>query len=49
MAEHVVEHVGFLDVVELLAGADEIARREATVGEVVVEDVVRDQHRHRHH
>jgi hypothetical protein len=32
MAEHVVEHVGFLQVIELVRPTDEIARDEAAVG-----------------
>jgi hypothetical protein len=49
MAEHVVEHVRLLEIVELRCGADEVAGREATLGEVIEEDVVRDQAGHRHH
>ena len=49
MAEDVVEHVGFLDVIEGLARADEIARGETPVGQVPEEHVVGDQHGHGDH
>src|SRR3546814_9060178 len=47
MAEDVVEDVGFLQIVELLRGADEIARGKAPVGEMVEEGGVGYQPRHR--
>ena len=46
MAEYIVEHVGFLDVVECFAGADEIAGRETAIGKVPEEYVIGDQHWH---
>ena len=49
MPEDIVEDIGFLDVIELLARADEVAGRKTTVGEVVEEHLIGDQHRHRHH
>ena len=49
VTEDIVEHVGLLDVVEGLAGADEITGREAAVGEVPEEHMVGNQHRNRHH
>ena len=49
MAEHVVEDVGLLQVVELVRLADEAARREAPVGQVVEEDVVGHETRNGHH
>ncbi len=48
MAEHVVEHVRFLQIVELVGPADEIARDEAAIGHVVEEHIVRHQAGHRH-
>src|SRR5438034_8012679 len=48
MAADVVEHVRFLDVVELVAAADEAGRREAPAGEMSEENVVRDEARDRH-
>ncbi|MEJ1970504.1 MAG: hypothetical protein WDN03_18030 [Rhizomicrobium sp.] len=47
MAEHVVEDIGLLQIVELAGAADELAGREAPVGEMVEEDLVRHQRRHR--
>ncbi|MCY1543124.1 hypothetical protein D9M68_789190 [compost metagenome] len=49
VAEHVVEHVGLFEVVQLVRLADEVARREAAVGQVVEEHVVGHQARHGHH
>ena len=49
MAEHVVEDVRLLEIVELRALADEVAGREAAVAEMLEEDVVGDEPRHRHH
>ncbi len=46
MAEHVVEHVGLFEVVELVRLADEVARRETPVGQVVEEHLVRHQPGH---
>ena len=46
MAEHVVKYVGFLDVIERLARADEIAGGETSVRQMPEEHVVRDQHGH---
>ena len=43
MAEHVVEDVGLLDIVEAVGGADEIAGREAALREMLEEDVVGDE------
>ena len=48
MPEHIVEHVGFLQIVELVRPADEIARDEAAVRHMVEEHVVRHQSRHCH-
>ena len=47
--EHVVEHVGFLEIVELACLADEIARGEAAVGEMLEEHVIGDQPGDRDH
>jgi len=47
MPEHVVEDVRLLDIVEAVGGPDEIARRKAPVGEMLEEDVVGHQARHR--
>src|SRR3546814_17358604 len=49
MAENVVKDVGFLQIVELLRRADEIARRKAALGEMVEKDIVGNQPRHRDH
>src|SRR3546814_13243655 len=49
MAENVVKDVGFLQIVELLRRADEIARRKAAMGEMVEKDIVGNQPRHRDH
>src|SRR4051812_21829836 len=46
VAEHIVEHVGLFDVVELAGLADELARGEAAVGEMLEEHLVRNQARH---
>src|SRR3546814_2998505 len=43
------EDVGFLKIIELLRRADEIARREAPVREMVKEHIVGDEPRHRDH
>src|SRR6266446_2347343 len=48
MAADVVEHVRFLDVVELVAAADEAGRREAAASGMSEENVVRDEPGHRH-
>src|SRR4051812_3442285 len=48
VAEHIVEHVGLFDVVELTGVADELAGGEAPVGEMLEEHLVRDQARHGH-
>ena len=44
-----MEDVRLLQVVELVRATDEVARREAAVGQVVEEHVVRHQPRHGHH
>ena len=49
MAEHIVEHVGFLDIVKALAAADEISGGKAPVGQVPEEHMIGDQHWHWHH
>ncbi len=49
MAEHVVEDVRLLDIVELVGAADELAGGKAAVGEMVEEDLVGHQRRHRDH
>ena len=49
MPEHVVEHIGFPQVIELVRTADEVACDEAAVGHMVEEHVVGHQPRHRHH
>lgn len=48
MAEHVVENVRLLQIVELIAPADEVARNETTIGEVIEEHVVGHEAGHRH-
>ncbi len=48
MAEHIVEDVRLFQVVELVGAADEMAGREAPVGEVVEEHLVGHQARHGH-
>jgi len=40
VAEHVVEDVGLLEVVELMWLADESPRRKTPVGKVLEEDIV---------
>src|SRR5258708_1515917 len=47
MAEDVVEDVGLLEVVELIALADELARREAPIGEMFEEHLVGNEARYR--
>ncbi len=49
MAEHVVEDVGLLQIIELVAPADEIARDEAAVGEMLEEHLVGHQPGHGDH
>ena len=49
MAEHIVEHVRLLEVVDLVGRADEIARDEAAMGEMIEERLVGDQPGHRDH
>ena len=39
MPEHVVEHVGLFDVVELLGRADKVPGRKTPVGEMLEENV----------
>src|SRR6476646_5610982 len=46
VAEHIVEHIGLFDVVELAGLADELAGREAAVGEMLEEHLVRNEARH---
>ena len=48
MAEHVVKDVGLFDVVELVGAADELARGKTPVGQMIEEDRIRHQRRHRH-
>ena len=48
VAEHIVEDVRLLQVVELRARADELASGETAVGEVVEEHLVRHEARHGH-
>src|SRR5260221_4249592 len=47
MAEDVVEAVGLVEVVELIALADELARREAPIGEMFEEHLVGNEARYR--
>jgi hypothetical protein len=49
MAEHVVENVRLLKIIELIRPTDEIARDEAAIGEMVEKDLVRHQPRYRDH
>ncbi len=49
MAEHVVEAVRLLQVIQLLGLAHPPAGREAPVGQMLEEDLVGHQARHRHH
>ncbi|MNR10298.1 hypothetical protein D3C85_1265430 [compost metagenome] len=49
MAEHIVEAVRLLEVVQLLGLAHPPAGREAPVGQVLEEHLVRHQARHGHH
>ena len=46
MAEHVMEDVGLLQIIELFGPADEIACRKATVGKMIEKDIVGHQARH---
>ena len=48
MAENVVENVRLLKIVELFFRPDEGARREAAIGEMVEEHLIRHQFRHGH-
>ena len=47
MAEHVVEHVGLFQVVELIGAPDELAGRKAALRQVFEKDLVRHQTGHR--
>jgi hypothetical protein len=47
MAEHVVEDVRFLQIIELVGPADEIARDEAAIGHMIEEHLVGHQPGHR--
>ena len=49
MAEHVVKHVRFLQIIQLVRLADEIARRKAPVGKMIEKHRIGHQARHRHH
>ncbi len=49
MAEHIVEAVGLLQVIELLGLAHPPARGKAAVGQVLEEHGIRHQAGHRHH
>jgi hypothetical protein len=43
MAEHVVEDVGFLEIIELPGRADEVAGRKAPLAQMAEEDLVGDE------
>ena len=47
MAEDIVENIRLLEIIKLVAPADEIAGDEAPVGEMVEEDIIRHQTGHR--
>ena len=49
MPEHVVEDVGFLNVIELVGPPNEVARHEPAIRHMVEEHVVGDQAGHRDH
>jgi hypothetical protein len=49
VAEHIVEHVGLLDVVELRGLADELPGGKTAVRQMLEEHFVGHQARHRHH
>ncbi len=49
MAEHIMEHIRFLKVVDLFGGTDEVASHKAAVGQMVEEHLVRHQTRNGHH
>ena len=49
MAEHVVEDVRLLEIVEFVLGPDKSAGRKPPIGEVLEEHVVRDEAGNRHH
>ena len=48
MAEDIMENIRFLQVVELCFRADESARREAAIGQMIEENLVWHQFRHGH-
>src|SRR3546814_4422509 len=49
MAKDIMEHVRFLQIVKLVGTADEIARYESPIGEMVEKHFVGNQAWHRHH
>src|SRR5437588_3747038 len=46
MAADIVEDVGLLEVIELVAAPDEASRRKASAGEIAEEDIVGNQAGH---
>ena len=48
MTEHIVKHVGFLEIIELVGLADEIARRETPLAQMPEKHIVGHHARHRH-
>ena len=48
MAENIVEHVGFLQIIQLIGSPDEIARDKAAVGKMIEKNLIRHKPRHRH-
>ena len=49
MAEHVMKHVRFLQIIKLFASADEITGNKATIGEVIEKNIIGNQPRNRDH
>ncbi len=49
MAEHIVEHIGFLDIVQLRGLADELPGRKPAVRQMFEKNRIRHQRGHRHH
>ena len=49
MAEHVMEDVRLLEIVEFELGPDKSAGRKSPIGEVLEEGVVRNEAGNRHH
>ena len=43
VAENVMENIGLLDIIELIRFADEVARWEASIGQVIEKNIIRNE------